>query len=60
MGGAQDPRILEELDTLKIKEKEARDELLKLQDVIRKSRILNKFKEVLTAEKHAFKIDNLK
>lgn len=59
-GGAQDPRLVEELETLKQNEQESRQEVLRLQDMIRKNRILNKFKEVLTAEKHAFKIDNLK
>lgn len=59
-GGTQDPRLLEELETLKRNEQESRQEVLRLQDLIRKNRILNKFKEVLTAEKHAFKIDNLK
>ena len=29
-------------------------------DIIRKYRLMNKFKEVLTAERHQFKIDNLK
>jgi hypothetical protein len=59
MGGT-DPKLLEELEELKKNEKEARDHVLKLQDVIRKYRIMNKFKEILTAEKHSFKIDNLK
>lgn len=31
-----------------------------LQDIIRKQRLMNKFKEVLVAERHQFKIDNLK
>ena len=34
--------------------------MLRLQDIIRKYRIMNKFKEVLTAERHQYKIDNLK
>jgi len=50
--GANDPRMLEELETLKMNEKEARDEVLRLQDIIRKYRIMNKFKEVLTSERH--------
>ena len=45
---------------LKVNEKEARDEVLRLQDVIRTYRFMYKFKEVLTAEKHQYKIDNLK
>ena len=41
-------------------EREAREHVLRLQDIIRKYRIMNKFKEVLTAERHQYKIDNLK
>ena len=49
-----------ELESLKYNEGEARKEVLRLQDVIRKYRIMNKLKEILTAERHEFKIDNLK
>jgi hypothetical protein len=37
---------------VKTNEKEAREQVLRLQDTIRKYRIMNKLKEVLTAEKH--------
>jgi len=40
------------LEELKLNEKEARDLVMRLQDTIRKYRIMNKLKEVLTAEKH--------
>ena len=59
-GGIQDPKLVEENESLKKNEKEARIEVLRLQEIIRKHRLLAKFKEVLTAEKHQFKIDNLK
>jgi hypothetical protein len=58
--GATDPKLLEELENLKKNELEARNEVIKLQDVIRKLRLLHKFKEVLVADKHQYKIDNLK
>jgi hypothetical protein len=55
-----DPKRRAELEALKANEKEARQEVLALQDIIRKQRLMNKFKEVLVAEQHQFKIDNLK
>lgn len=53
-------KICDENEQLKMYEKEARDEVQRLQDVIRKYRVMMKFKEVLTQERHDFKIDNLK
>lgn len=58
--GLLDPKRRAELEALKANEKEARQEVLALQDIIRKQRLMNKFKEVLVAEQHQFKIDNLK
>jgi hypothetical protein len=58
--GAADPKLLEELETLKASEREARDEVLRLMDVIRRNRLMHKLKEVLRDERHAFQIDNLK
>ena len=55
-----DPKFLEQLETLKVNEKQSRDEVDRLIDIIRRQRLMNKFKEVLTHEKHQFKIDNLK
>lgn len=59
-GGPADPKLLEELEELKKNEAEARAEVLRLQNIIRKYRILAKFKEVLARERHQYKIDNLK
>lgn len=59
-GGPADPKLLEELEELKKHEEEARTEVLRLQNIIRKYRIMSKFKEVLTRERHQYKIDNLK
>ena len=58
--GATDPKLLDELDELKRNEHEARQEILRLQDVIRLNRSMMKLKEVLTKERHQFQIDNLK
>ena len=58
--GQTDPRLLEELEDLKQNEREAREEVIRLHEIIRKYRFMSKFKEVLIAEKHQFKIDNLK
>ena len=35
MKGTMDPKILEEMEELKLKEKESREEILRLQDYIR-------------------------
>ena len=47
-----DPKFLEQFENLKVNEKQARDEVDRLIDIIRKQRLMNKFKEVLTNEKH--------
>ena len=53
-------KLQEENEQLKLNEREAREEVMRLQDVIRKYRVMMKFKEVLTNDRHNFKIDNLK
>jgi len=53
-------KLLDENENLKLNEREAREEVQRLQDVIRKYRMMMKFKEVLTAERNEFKIDNLR
>lgn len=58
--GVTDPNIEYEMNILKKNEKEARDEVQQLYDVITKQRMLFKFKELLTAQRHEYKIDNLK
>ena len=58
--GPADPKLLAELETLKASEREAREEVLRLMDVIRRNRLMHKLKEVLRDERHAFQIDNLK
>jgi hypothetical protein len=60
MKGAADPKLLDELDELKENEASARDEILRLQDVIRLIRSHYKLKEVLQKDKHQFQIDNLR
>lgn len=52
--------IFEEMERLKISESEARDEVLKLENWIRQSRMLQKLKEAVGKQKHDYKIDNLK
>ena len=42
-GGPADPKLLEELEELKKNEAEARAEVLRLQNIIRKYRILAKY-----------------
>lgn len=58
--GASDPKLLDELDQLKENEAAAREEILRLQDVIRMIRTHYKLKEVLQKDKHQFQIDNLR
>lgn len=48
------------MNRLKEYEKEAREDILKLQSYIRKQRALNNLKTVTTRERHMFKVDNLK
>lgn len=52
-------RVIKEFDSLKIAEKEAREEIIKLQEVLRKGRQFVRFKEVLMKQKYEHKIDNL-
>lgn len=52
--GGTDPKLLEELETCKMNEKESRQEVERLMNVIRKYRMMNKFKEVLNDERHQF------
>lgn len=49
-----------QLGNLKEYEKEAREEVLRLQEVIRKQRILHSLRKVVTQERHDYKVDNLK
>ena len=55
-----DPKQRLEMEQLKQNEQEARTEVLRLQDVIRRSRVLTKFKEVVQNEKMQKKMDHLK
>ena len=55
-----DPNIEYEMNVLKKNEKEARDEVQQLYDVITKQRMMFKFKELLAAQRNEYKIDNLK
>ena len=52
--------IFEEMERLKESESEARYEVLKLENWIRQSRMLQKLKEAVQKQKHDYKIDNLK
>ena len=52
--------IFEEMERLKISESESREEVLKLENFIRQSRLLSKLKEAVQKQKHDYKIDNLK
>ena len=58
--GPNDPNIEYEMNILKKNEKEARDEVQQLYDVITKQRMLFKFKELLAAQRHEYKLDNLR
>ena len=54
MKGAMDPHVLQELEELKDKEEEARQEILRLQDVIRMIRSHFSMKSILQKERHQF------
>lgn len=58
--GSMDPNIEYEMNVLKKNEKEARDEVQQLYDVITKQRMMFKFKQLLAAQRNEYKIDNLK
>ena len=48
------------MERLKEGEKEAREEVLALQDFIRKSRTLQRLREAVKAQRMEYKVDNLK
>jgi hypothetical protein len=50
--GATDPKLLEELDVLKLNEKECREEIIILQDKLRMCRNFMHMKIVLMKDKH--------
>ena len=52
--------ILREMDRLKFSEKEARDELLEMQNLLRKQRMIQHFKWLIAQRKWDAKIENLK
>ena len=52
--------MLKEFQRLKESEKEAREEIIKLQEVIRKMRIFERFKTVLLKQSYDNKLDNLR
>lgn len=51
---------MKEFENLKMNEKEAREEIIKLQEVIRKHRIFDRFKTVVLKQTYDNKLDNLK
>lgn len=53
-------KLKEQLQHLKDFETDAREQVLLMHDKLRKQRVLNKFKEVCTQEKHQAQVDNLK
>jgi hypothetical protein len=53
-------KLKEQVETLKEYETEAREQMLVMQDKLKKQRVLNKFKEVCMLEKHQAQVDNLK
>jgi len=48
------------MERLKASEKEAREEVLELQNLMRKQRMLQNFKWLIAQRKWDFKVDNLK
>jgi len=52
--------MLLEFERLKLSEKEAREEIIKLQEVIRKMRIFERFKTVILKQTYDNKLDNLR
>ena len=52
--------IFEEMERLKNSETEAREEVLKLENFIRQTRMLQKLRSAVEKQKHDYKIDNLK
>ena len=51
---------MKEYERLVRKEREAREEIIKLHEYVRKQRMMARMKEVLLKQKYEFKIDNLK
>jgi len=52
--------IFEEMERLKESESESRSEVLKLENYLRMSRMLQRMKETVNKQQHDYKIDNLK
>lgn len=52
--------LREELEALKLNEKDAREQVVRLQDMTRRQRLLHKMREVVANERHERKIDHLK
>lgn len=50
----------DELESLKMNEKEARESVLRLQELLRKQRILHKMRDVAVHEKHLLDVEHLK
>lgn len=59
-GSTVDDSVYKEYDNLKLNEREAREEIVKLQELIRKQRLMYRMKEVLIKQQYEYKIDNLK
>jgi hypothetical protein len=53
-------QVFKEMERLKASEKEAREEVLELQNLMRKQRMLQNFKWLIAQRKWDFKVDNLK
>ena len=60
MSASEIAKLKEQVETLKEYETEAREQMLVMQDKLKKQRVLNKFKEVCMLEKHQAQVDNLK
>ena len=60
MSASEIAKLKEQVETLKEYETEAREQMLMMQDKLKKQRVLNKFKEVCMLEKHQAQVDNLK
>ena len=52
--------IFEEMERLKQSESEARQEVIDLQQFIKKSRTLQRLKEAVKQQKHDYQVDNLR
>lgn len=57
--GMDADEMAEEMERLRDSEKEARDEVYEIMKIMRRQRMFQKMKEVLTQQRHDFKVDNL-